>query len=427
MYRPLYKLSPLELDEVKRQLDYLLEMDFIEPSQSPFGAPILFVPKKDGGLRMCLDYRWLNKKTIKNRYPLPLPEEMIDRVHGAKYFTKIDLRSGYWQMPLREEDRPKTAFRSRFGHYQFKVLSFGLTNAPAQYMNMVNDIFKDMLDIFVLIFIDDLLIYSKSISEHVEHLAAVLARLQKYSLFAKATKSEICVKETDFCGFWLSEKGISAMDVKVKAIRDWKPLKTVTDVRSFLGMVSFYRRFIPDFAKIAGPLHDLTKKDVMWEWGSAQEQAFQSLKTALMGKPVLIHPNPVKDYTVISDASGEATGGVLCQDHGSGLQPIAFCSRRLSKSEQNYSVYERELLGIAYCLMQWRHYLEGCPGLVTVFTDHQPLTNFMDQKMMSRPQARWLRAGHFLSIKPKIQYIQGKLNLVADALLQVITEMSSKH
>ena len=262
IYRPLYKLSPMELEEVKNQIDYLLEKQFIRPSESPFGAPILFVPKKDGGLRMCLDYRWLNRITIKNRYPLPLPEEMIDRLFAAKVFSKIDLRSGYWQMPIREADVHKTAFRSRFGHFECRVLPFGVCNAPAQFMAMMNDIFHDMLDRHVIIFLDDILIFSQSMEDHVRHLDAVLQRLSDHKLFAKASKCEIAQKTTEFVGHKVTPEGISPMDAKVKAINDWRELDSVSDVRSFLGMASFYRKFVPQFAKICGPLHELTKKGV---------------------------------------------------------------------------------------------------------------------------------------------------------------------
>ena len=416
IHRPLYKLSPMELEEVKRQIDYLLEKGFIRPSESPFGAPILFVPKKDGGLRMCLDYRWLNRATIKNRYPLPLPEEMIDRLHAARVFSKIDLRSGYWQMPVRESDVHKTAFRSRFGHFECCVLPFGLCNAPAQFMAMMNDLFSDMLDKSVIIFLDDILIFSPTIQDHIQHLQAVLRRLTDHNLFAKASKCEIAQQVTEFVGHVVTEEGISPMDSKIKAINEWSTLDSVTDVRSFLGMASFYRKFIPGFAKICGPLHDLTKKGVKFEFGDKERQAMEAIKQRLTSSPVLILPDPLREYTVVTDASQDAIGGVLCQDHGSGLQPIAFMSKRLTASEKKYSAYERELAAAAIALRQWRHYVEGCPGGVVLMTDHQPLTHLMSQSVLSRVQSRWIKTGYFQSIHPKITYVPGKSNVVADAL-----------
>ena len=265
--RPLYKLSPLELEEVKHQLDYLLKQGYARPSESPWGAPIIFAPKKDGGLRMCLDYRWLNKVTKKNKYPLPLPEELIDRLAGAKVFSKLDLHSGYWQMPVREQDIEKTAFKCRYGQFEFLVCPFGVTNAPPQFQAMVNDLFSDMMDRFLIVFLDDLVIYSRNLAEHTQHLKMVLDRLKEHKLYAKASKTQIAVTGTDFVGHWITGDGVSPMPVKIRAIQQWKKLENVTDVRSFLGMVSFYRRYIRKFAEIAGPLHDLTKKNVVWRWG----------------------------------------------------------------------------------------------------------------------------------------------------------------
>ncbi|WP_461496312.1 reverse transcriptase family protein, partial [Pyruvatibacter sp.] len=248
IFRPMYKLSPAELTEVKKQLDYMLDRDIIRPSKSPWGAPILFANKKDGGLRFCIDYRWINQRTIKNRYPLPLPEELLDRFHGAKVFSRLDLRSGYWQMPVRAEDQEKTAFRTRYGHYEYKVVPFGLTNAPPPFMAMVNDLFRDFHDQFMVVFLDDIIVYSRTEEEHAEHLRLVLDKLAEHNLFAKASKCAIAVAELDFVGHWITSKGISPHRSKVTAIRDWEPLKSVAEVRSFLGMVSYYRRFIREYS-----------------------------------------------------------------------------------------------------------------------------------------------------------------------------------
>ena len=419
--RPLYKLSPLELEEVKRQLDYLLQQGYARPSESPWGAPIIFAPKKDGGLRMCLDYRWLNKVTKKNKYLLPLPEELMGRLARAQIFSKLDLRSGYWQMPVREQDIEKTAFKCRYDQFEFLVCPFGVTNAPPQFQAMVNDLFADMIDNFLVVFLDDLIVYSRDMAEHTQHLKAVLARLKEHKLFAKASKTQIGVSSTDFVGHWISGDGVSPMPVKIRAIQQWKKLETVTDVRSFLGMVSFYRRYIRRFAEIAGPLHDLTRKNVVWRWGPRQEQAFEDLKKALTTAPVLILPNPRLPYLVVTDGSDMAIGAVIMQDQGKGHQPIAFLSRRLRPAETRYSPYDKEMLGISYALSQWRHYLEGCVGGVTVMTDQQPATTFMEQKNLSCTQARWLKSGYFESIMPVMKYIPGKANVVADALSRSYT------
>ena len=414
--RPIYKLSPAELEEVRTQVDYLLEKDLIRPSESPWGAPILFVPKKDGKLRMCLDYRWLNDKTIKNRYPLPLPEEMIDRLSGAGVFSKIDLTSGYWQMPVRQEDQEKTAFRTRYGHYEFKVVPFGLTNAPPQFMAMINDIFRDMLDKFVLVFLDDILIYSKDLSEHQQHVEKVLQKMREHRLYGKPSKCLMFVEELDFVGYWISKDGIRPHRSKVQAVRDWVTPATVTEVRSFIGMVSYYRKFIRRFSDVAAPLHHLTKKGVPWSWGPDQEHAFQKLKTLLTEAPILLIPDSSKKYFVVTDASDMALGAVLMQESGEGMKPIAFISRTLRPTEKKYAPYDKEMIAITWALEQWRHYLEGAPGGVEVWTDHLPATYIMKQTNLSRTQVRYLKTGHMQSIKPTFKYIKGRENVVADAL-----------
>ena len=267
VHRPLYKLSPLELEEVHKQIQYMLEHGFIRPSDSPYGAPVLFAPKKDGGLRFCIDYRWLNKRTVRNWYPLPLPEEMLNRLGGAKVFSKIDLKSGYWQMPIREQDIPKTAFRTRWGLYEFLVMPFGVTNAPSQFMHMINDVLARYLDVFVLVFLDDILVYSCTVEEHAEHLRKVFIALRKHRLFAKASKCNIMVKEVEFLGQWIAPQGASPLKEKLKAVRRWERPQTVKDVKSFLGFANYYRRFISNYTEIAAPLTYLTKKYVEMHWG----------------------------------------------------------------------------------------------------------------------------------------------------------------
>jgi hypothetical protein len=241
VHRPLYKLSPLELQEARKQIEYLLEHKFIRPSESPYGAPVLFAPKKDGSLRFCIDYRWLNKKTVRNQYPLPLPEEMFDRLGGAKVFSKIDLKSGYWQIPVREGDIQKTAFKTRWGLYEYLVMPFGVTNAPAQFMNMMNDLLGAFLDRFVLVFLDDILVYSANIDQHAEHLRRVLLKLREHRLYAKASKCEFVKDSIEFLGQQISAGGMTPTEAKLKAIRDWATPQNVHDVRSFLGFANYYR------------------------------------------------------------------------------------------------------------------------------------------------------------------------------------------
>ena len=241
VHRPIYKLSPLELAEAKKQIDYMLEHGYIRPSKSPYGAPVLFAPKKDGGLRFCIDYRWLNKKTIRNQYPLPLPEEMYDRLGGSKVFSKIDLRSGYWQVPLREEDIPKTAFKTRWGLFEYTMVPFGVTNAPAQFMNLMHDVLRDFLDRFVLVFLDDVLVYSRSVEDHADHLRQVFQKLRDWQLYAKASKCQIQTKTIEFLGQQVTSEGMTPTDEKLRAVHEWETPKDVKDVRSFLGFAYYYR------------------------------------------------------------------------------------------------------------------------------------------------------------------------------------------
>jgi hypothetical protein len=255
--RPIYRLSPSELDELRRTLDDLLAKGFIRPSTSPWGAPVLFAPKKDGGLRFCIDYRGLNKQTVKNAYPLPRADDRIDQLNGAKFFSKIDLRSGYWQIPIDAEDVTKTAFRTRYGHFEWLVLPFGLTNAPAAFMDLMHKVFRDLLDQGVVIFLDDILIYSKSADEHERLLREVFTRLRNHKLYAKESKCELWRTEVTFLGHVINQHGVSMEASKVEAITSWPRPNDPSDIRSFLGLAGFYRRFVRSFSRLAAPLTDL--------------------------------------------------------------------------------------------------------------------------------------------------------------------------
>jgi hypothetical protein len=255
-----YRMSVEELKELKKQLAELQEVGYIRPSSSPWGAPVLFVQKKDGSQRMCVDYRSLNDVTVKNKYPLPSIEDLFDQMRGARVFSKIDLRSGYHQMKIRPSDIPKTAFSTRYGLYEFTVMSFGLTNAPAYFMNLMNKVFMEYLDRFVMVFIDDILIYSKNESDHEQHLRLVLQKLRDNQLYAKFSKCEFWIGEVPFLGHIISNGGLSVDPAKVKEIMEWRVPTTVTEIQSFLGLACYYRRFIEGFSKIAKPMTSLLEK-----------------------------------------------------------------------------------------------------------------------------------------------------------------------
>ena len=410
--RPTFRLSESELVELKKQLDELVKAGFIRPSKSPFGAPILFVKKKDGTMRMCVDYRALNNVTIKNSYPLPRVDELFDRLQGAKFFSKIDLRSGYHQIRIFDEDIPKTAFRTRYGHFEFMVLPFGLTNAPGTFMHLMHETFREYLDDFVLVFLDDILIFSNTLEEHEEHVRKVLETLAKSKLYAKESKCEFFKTEVEFLGHIVGRDGVRMMEDKVQAVAEWPVPKNVRDVRAFLGTAGYYRKFIKDFSRISAPITELTKEKVKFEWTATHQAAFVTLKNAMQSAPVLILPDPKLPFVVHTDASGFAIGAVLMQDHGKGLQPIAFLSKKMLDAETRYPVHEQELLAIIHALSSWRHYLYGTK--FKVMTDHKSLQYFKTQPVLSGRQSRWKDV--IANFDFDIEYIKGEANPVADGL-----------
>jgi len=342
-----YRMSHEELKELKVQLQELLTKRYIKPSKSPYGAPVLFVHKKDGTLRMCVDYRALNKATVKNRYPLPRIDDLFDRLSGAKVFSRIDLCSGYYQIRIAEGDKEKTTCRTRYGSYEFLVMPFGLTNAPATFCTLMNDIFREWLDDFVVVYIDDILIYSNSLEEHAEHLRKVFQRLRENKLYAKLEKCEFGVTEVDFLGHRITQEGLMMDDHKVKAILDSELLKSVLALRSFLGLASYYRKFIKNFAKIEAPLTNLLKKSaVTYDWDEACDEAFGTLKGILVKAPVLKLLNFDKDFEIHSDASDFTIGGVIVQDG----RPVAFESKKLSETERRWPTHEKEMWAVIHCL-----------------------------------------------------------------------------
>ena len=329
-----------------------------------------------------------------------------------RFFTKIDLRSGYHQIRVHPDDVPKTAFRTRYGHFEFLVLPFGLTNAPATFMHLMHSIFREHLDTFVIIFLDDILVYSRTLEEHKEHVRKTLEILREHKLYAKMTKCSFFQQEVDYLGHVVGIDGVKPDPAKIKAIKEWKQPENVKELRSFLGLAGYYRRFIQDFAKIATPLTDLTRKKTPYEWTSTQEEAFNELKTKLTEAPVLKTADPEKDYTVTSDGSDTVVGAVLSQVHDSGDHPVAFESRKMTSAEVNYPTHERELLAVIHALRTWRHYLEG--RRFKVVTDHYALKFLMTQPHLSKRQARWL---DFLAeFDFEVIHKPGKSNVVADAL-----------
>ncbi|GKF37127.1 putative reverse transcriptase domain-containing protein, partial [Tanacetum coccineum] len=275
------------MKELSEQLKELSDKGFIRPSSSPWGAPVLFVKKKDGSFRMCIDYRELNKLTVKNRYPLSRIDDLFDQLQGSSVYSKIDLSSGYHQLRVREEDILKTTFRTRYGHYEFQVMPFSLTNALAVFMDLMNRVCKPYLDKFVIVFIDDIIIYSKNKQEHLEHLKLILELLKKEELYAKFSKCEFWIPKVQFLGHVIDSQGIHVDPAKIESIKDWASPKSPMEIRHFLGLVGYYRRFIEGFSKIVKPMTKLTQKKVKLEWGEKQETTFQLLKKKLCSAPIL--------------------------------------------------------------------------------------------------------------------------------------------
>ncbi|GJZ37300.1 putative reverse transcriptase domain-containing protein [Tanacetum coccineum] len=394
-----YRLAPSETKELSDQLKELSDKGFIRPSSSPWGAPVLFVKKKDGSFRMCIDYRELNKLTVKNRYPLPRIDDLFDQLQGSSIYSKIDLRSGYHQLRVREEDIPKTAFRTRYGHYEFQVMPFGLTNAPAVFMDLMNRVCKPYLDKFVIVFIDDILIYSKNKQEHAEHLKLILELLKKEQLYAKFSKCEFWIPKVQFLGHVIDSQGIHVDPAKIESVKDWASPKSATEIRQFLGLAGYYRRFIKGFSKIAKPMTKLTQKKVKFDWGDKAEIAFQLIKHKLCSAPILALPEGNEDFIIYCDAS--IKGNV-----------IAYASRQLKIHEKNYTTHDLELGAVVFALKIWRHYLYGTK--CTVFTDHKSLQHILDQKELNIRQRRWLEL--ISDYDCEIRYHPRKANVVVDAL-----------
>jgi len=412
-FKPVIRLSTAELDELRKQLDDLLKKGFIKPSTSPYGAPVLFVRKKDGTLRMCVDYRGLNRITIKNRHPLPRIDELIDRFRGARFFTKLDLISGYHQQRIFEPHTHKTAFRCRYGHFEFNVVPFGLTNAPAAFSTMMARALDPVLDKCVVVYLDDILIYSKSKEEHLAHIRSVLSLLRKNGLYAKLSKCSFMQEETEFLGHVVSKNGIHTSAGHVKAITEWPTPKKQKDVQQFVGLAQFYHQYIDGFASIAFPLTSLLGEGTPFSWGKDQVRAFTALKKAISKAPVLRIFDPDLPTTVETDASGFALGAVLFQtDEYGESRPVAYTSRKLNSAERNYPTHEQELLAVVHALKKWRYYLDG--SHFVVYTDHATLQHFPTQPKLTRRQARWMELLQEYDFD--FRYKRGADNIVPDAL-----------
>jgi hypothetical protein len=386
-----YPLNPTEHEACRSFVDKHLATGKIQPSKSPQASPFFFVPKKDGTVRPCQDYRYVNSHIIKNAYPLPLISDLVDRLRGSRTFTKMDIRWGYNNVLIRPEDRWKAAFITPFGLFKPTVMFFGLCNSPATFQALMDHLFGDFIaEGWLIIYMDDLLIHSAGNEVHQERTEKVLQRLQDNHLYLKLEKCAFAVPEVEYLGMVIMEGHVAMDPTKLTAIDEWQPQNSVKGVRSFIGFCNFSRRFIPDFSNIACPLHDFTRKNTRWDWTPACEDAFLTIKDAFTRQLVLSMPDISTPFFVMSDASLSVTGAMLMQKDSNGdLHPCAYLSKTLSSAEWNYDIYDCELLAVIHALEEWRHYLLGTAHVVTVLTDHKNLTYFRQPHKLSRRQARW--------------------------------------
>ncbi|KAK3204109.1 hypothetical protein GRF29_106g1840700 [Pseudopithomyces chartarum] len=413
------RLRPLSRDQQEELIEWLrknLKRKFIRPSKSPMASAILFVPKKDGRLRLCVDYRQLNDKTIKNRYPLPLITELMDRLQGARWFTKFDVRDGFYRIRIAKGHEWMTAFRTRYGLYEFTVMPMGLTNAPATFQAVVNKALHEYLDVFCTVYLDDVLVYSGgSLEEHVQHVRKVLDKMKEYRLLLHPNKCEFHTTKTEYLGFIISREGIAMDPKKVSTVQEWPQPKSVKDIQSFLGFTNFYRKFITNYSKTTAPLTEITKKEVGFKWEEKQRTAFENLKELFLSAPLLQMFDPRRKTRVETDASDYALGAVLAQQcDDEKWRPVFFHSRKFSGAELNYDVHDKELLGVVDAFEQWETQLMGAPTKIEVWTDHMNLTSFMTTKKLNRRQVRW--AEFLANFDFAIHHRPGTLNGAADAL-----------
>ncbi|MCH81746.1 Ty-3/gypsy retroelement polyprotein [Trifolium medium] len=385
----------------------MLDQGIIQHSNSPFSSPTVLVRKKDGSWRLCVDFRRLNQSTVKDRFPIPLIEDLLDELSGASIFSKLDLRSGYHQLRMATGEEPKTAFKTHSGHYEYLVMPFGLTNAPASFQALMNQVFKPFLRKFVIIFFDDLLIYSHSLDEHEKHLRLIFDTVRNNNLFLNQNKCCFATSKVEYLGHFITAEGVSTDPAKLQAVSDWPLPKNLKQLRGFLGLAGYYRRFVKDFGKIAKPLTDMLRKDC-FIWSDQSTKAFEALKQALVSSPVLSLPDFTQQFIVETDASGKGIGAVLMQNR----HPIAYISKSLGPRQQALSVYERELLAIVYAVQKWGSYLSHAPFVIK--TDQRSIKHMLDQKLNTPFQQAWV--AKLMGYDFEIQYKEGASNIAADAL-----------
>ena len=406
--------------EVSKQLMSMLQTGVIQPSQSPWASPVVLVKKKDGSLRFCIDYRPLNSVTKPDMFPLPRIDDLLDQLGKSQFFSTLDLASGYWQIKVEDESREKTAFITNQGLYEFRVMPFGLTNAPAVFQRLMQQVLSGLNPVegpdFVAVYLDDVLVFSETLDDHLMHLRLVLERIGQAGLKLKPTKCHLVRQEVEYLGHIITPNGLLPNPKLIEAVRDFAVPMSVKETRQFLGLASYYRRFVPQFAKIARPLHQLTRKNVTFEWTPSCQTAFDQLKCFLIQSPILAYPNFSKEFTVETDASVKGLGAVLSQTQEDGkLHPVSYASRALSRVEENYAITELETLAVVWALTHFHHLIYG--HHVTVITDHTAVKAVLGTPNPSGKFARWWNKVYGCGAKKvDIIYRPGRENSNADAL-----------
>ena len=397
------------MDEMVKEM---IDQGVVQPSHSPWASPIVLV-KKDGGTCFCVDFRRLNAITKQDVFPLPRIDDTLDLLSSAKYFTTLDLASGYWQVKMAPESQEKTAFTTYSGLYEFTVMAFGLCNAPTTFQHLMETILAGLARKTCMVYIDDILIFSKTFEEHLTHLEEVFNRLRQAGLHLKLKKCTFAQPKVEYLGHVVTTNGIEVDPKKVESVKGFPQPTNLKTLRSFLGLASYYRRFIPNFSREARPLHSLTCKNAQFIWTPTYQQAFDKLKQLLTDAPVLAFPNFEQDFILETDASGEGLGAVLAQKHqDGGIGPVAFASRTLQQHEKNYGATELEALGVVLAAKHFRPYLYG--HHCDLYTDHEALKSLLNTPQPSGKLARWGMAIQELDLS--IHYRPGKRNLNADAL-----------